>query len=161
MRIINEKGKLFGLINIIDLTVIVVIILLVGAVGYKVLGSKIQTQNVETKDVTFVVKLSLKPQYYLDALKEGDKILSGTYETGAYVEKIDSNPGEMTVTTADGNIKYAKHPTLYDFYVKVKLKASVNTAVLKLGVQEIRVGGKYQVKTKHVDMEGTVDSIQF
>jgi hypothetical protein len=161
MKIINEKGKLFGIINIIDLAVIVIILLLVGAVGYKFLGSKIKTQNVATKDVTFVVKLSLKPPYYLDALKEGDKLVSGTYETNAYIEKITSKPGEMTITTAGGEIIYAKHPTLYDFYVKIRMKASVNTTVLKLGVQEIRVGGKYEFQTRKVDMDSTVDSIHF
>lgn len=161
MKIINEKGKLFGLINIIDLAFLIIILLLAGAIGYKTLGSKIRPQNVVVKDVSFVVKLSLKPQSYVNSLKVGDKILSGTHQTDAYIEEVTVKPGEMTTTTDSGEIKYATHPSLYDIYVKIKMKASANATVLKLGVQEIRVGGKYQVKTKMADIEGTVDSIQF
>lgn len=161
MKIINEKGKLFGIINIIDLAVAVIIVLLIGVIGYKVLGSKIQPQNVETKDVTFVAKISLKPKYYLNSIKAGDKIVSGTNETSATIEKITSNPGDMTVTTSNGSIVYARHPTLYDFYITVKMKVTTNTAVLKLGVQEIKVGSKYEFETNHVDMDSIIDSIQY
>ncbi len=161
MKIINEKGKLFGIINVIDLAVLLVIVLMAGAIGYKVLSPRIQPQSVETRDVTFVVKITLKPRHYLDAINKGDKIVSGIYETDAYIEDIQINPGQMTATTADGEIRYPSHPTLYDAYVRIKMKARADTTVLKLGVQEVRIGAKYQLKTRKVDMEGIVDNIEF
>ena len=41
MKIINEKGKLFGLINIVDLIVLLLVIAVIGVVGTKLMGSKV------------------------------------------------------------------------------------------------------------------------
>ena len=37
MKIINEKGKLFGLINIVDLLVLIAAVAVAAGVGYKLL----------------------------------------------------------------------------------------------------------------------------
>ena len=76
MKIINEKGKLFGLINIIDLSVLLIAVLLAAAVGYKAMGPKINQGSVQTKEATFIVKLSVKPQTLADSLAPGDRIVS-------------------------------------------------------------------------------------
>ena len=41
MKVLDEKGKLFGKINLIDLIVIVVLVLILVAVGWKLAGSRI------------------------------------------------------------------------------------------------------------------------
>ena len=38
MKIIDEKGRLFGKINLIDLLVIVLVIAIIAAVGWKLVG---------------------------------------------------------------------------------------------------------------------------
>ena len=38
MKVLDEKGKLFGKINLIDLIVIVVLVLILAAVGWKLAG---------------------------------------------------------------------------------------------------------------------------
>ena len=40
MKIINEKGKLFGIINVVDLLVLVAAIAVVAGVGYSCLPSR-------------------------------------------------------------------------------------------------------------------------
>ncbi len=40
MKIIDEKGRLFGKINLIDLLVIVLVVAVVAAVGWKLVGKK-------------------------------------------------------------------------------------------------------------------------
>ena len=42
MKIINEKGKLFGIINVVDLLVLVAAIAVVAGVGYKLFAQQIK-----------------------------------------------------------------------------------------------------------------------
>ena len=45
MKIINEKGKLFGLINIVDLLVLVAAIAVVAGVGYKLFAPRSRSRS--------------------------------------------------------------------------------------------------------------------
>ena len=56
MKIINEKGKLFGIINIIDLIVLLVIVLLVGG-GVKRMNKK-PAVVAETKKALITIEVS-------------------------------------------------------------------------------------------------------
>ena len=44
MKIINEKGKLFGVINVVDLLVLLAVIAVVIGVGYKLLPPRSRMQ---------------------------------------------------------------------------------------------------------------------
>ena len=39
MKLINEKGKLFGIINVVDLIIVVMVIAMVGAVATNMVAS--------------------------------------------------------------------------------------------------------------------------
>ena len=47
MKIINEKGKLFGIINVVDLLVLVAAIAVVAGVGYKLFAKQIKEVDTE------------------------------------------------------------------------------------------------------------------
>ena len=56
MKLIDEKGKIFGKINIIDLFVLLVLLIIIGAAGYKLSGNKVQEvfgNSVQLSDITF------------------------------------------------------------------------------------------------------------
>lgn len=63
MKVFDEKGKLFGKINIIDLLVIVVILAALLVVGIKVLGSRDKAEDIPPSSETTVTpeKPSAKP----------------------------------------------------------------------------------------------------
>lgn len=44
MKIINEKGKLFGVINIVDLLVVLAVIAVAAGIGYKLLQPRSRMQ---------------------------------------------------------------------------------------------------------------------
>ena len=41
MKIIDKKGKLFGLVNIVDLIVLLLVVAVIGVVATKLMGSKV------------------------------------------------------------------------------------------------------------------------
>ncbi len=159
MKLIDEKGKLFGKVNIVDLVVLLLIVALVGAVGYKALGPKVAVSpNAEGK-ATFVVKLAVKPEKWMSALKPGDQLVYGTSFVNAYIENIVSQPGELSAVTADGESVISVHPTLKDIYVTINAKVNANDAILKVGTQELALGKKFTLKTQKFEIDGTVDSL--
>ena len=45
MKIINEKGKLFGVINIVDLLVVLAVIAVAAGIGYKLFATQMQLRS--------------------------------------------------------------------------------------------------------------------
>ena len=41
MKIVNEKGKLFGIINVVDLLILLVIVAVAGGVFWQLLGTQV------------------------------------------------------------------------------------------------------------------------
>ncbi|MBQ3920702.1 MAG: DUF4330 domain-containing protein, partial [Firmicutes bacterium] len=72
MKIVDEKGKLFGLINIVDLLVVILIIAIVGVVAVKILGDK-ATNVIATKvDCYIEVTMDgLYPDIVDEAMRQG------------------------------------------------------------------------------------------
>ena len=62
MKIIDEKGRLFGKINLIDLLVIVLVVAVVAAVGWKLVGKKAAASvSDNTHEMTFTVLFEVHP----------------------------------------------------------------------------------------------------
>ena len=62
MKIIDEKGRLFGKINLIDLLVIVLVVAVVAAVGWKVVGKKAAAAVSDNQhELTFTVLFKDQP----------------------------------------------------------------------------------------------------
>jgi N-glycosylase/DNA lyase len=162
MKLIDEKGKLFGIINIIDLAVLVVVLLVVGVVGYKVLGNKIDSAlgtDTAAKEIVFTVKCAGKSPSAIEELKKGDKLISVTNYVDAYVDSFTSYPADITVTTDDGRVVISKDPYKLDVVITVKMKY-VPGDIIKLGTQDISAGKPFTFKTHTVEMGGMIDNIE-
>ena len=57
MKIINEKGKLFGIINVVDLLVLVAAIAVVAGVGYKLFAKQIKEVASPQVSLTMTVRV--------------------------------------------------------------------------------------------------------
>ena len=84
MKIINEKGKLFGIINIIDLGVILIIALLIGG------GAKRMKKNpgitAETKKALITIEVSDVRTPTVDGIVIGDPLYH--YDKGEKIGDI-------------------------------------------------------------------------
>lgn len=162
MKLINEKGKLFGIINIIDLAVLVIVLLIVGVVGYKVLGNKIDNAlgtDTGAKDIVFTVKCQGRSPVAVAELKKGDKLISVTNYVDAYVDSFTSYPADVFIQTADGRVVIAKDPYKLDVVITVKMKY-VSGDIIKLGTQDIAAGKPFTFKTHTVEFGGMIENIE-
>ncbi|WDV45262.1 DUF4330 domain-containing protein [Clostridiaceae bacterium M8S5] len=162
MKLIDKKGKLFGLINIIDLLVILIVVLAVGGIGYKLktrqgiggIGSK-------TEKVKAIIEISDVRLATVNNLNEGDKLYH--YDRGNYfgtVKEVAVFPHKEAVSTSDGKIVLAEEPDKFDVQLTLESNASVSDSVIVIGGEHSRVGAQFRLKNKKVAVMSTVLKIE-
>jgi len=160
MALIDEKGRLFGIINIVDLAVLLVVVLLAGGIVYKLLPECTENtgdEKIETFTVT--VKCPMIPGYAAERLKEGDRIFySGEYVNGEIASVRYENAKEAVVT-ADGKYVIAVHPELMDAYVTLHIFDDASTDEIMLGRYQVNLGKSFTMKTTRVEVQGIVIDI--
>lgn len=153
MRVIDEKGKLFGLINIVDLLVLLAILLVIGGAAYKIKGQK-GSDAVRTVRAT-VLATALRPEM-LTGIKVGDRMVSGSSFTDVVIKEIDIRPAYMITTDSQGQRVEAYDPYLKDLIVVVEGKTVISGGVINLGGQEIRSSKDYYIKSLTYDFKGMI-----
>ncbi len=162
MKLLDDKGRIFGIINIIDLLVLAAFMAVVLLAGYKLLGSSsgpIGVSEVGQKEVYFTVKCYARLKAPATAFKPGDQLVSVTKFVSAFIEKVSYENAIVTVQTEDGRIVAAEDPTRVDITVEIKAKMDTSGDLLKLGSQEVAVGKSFIVKTKTTEATGYVTDI--
>lgn len=164
-KIIDEKGKLFGFVNIVDLIVLLIIIGLIGAVTVRITSS---TRNKEgenlingKKEIYVTLYGSTIVPEAIDTLKIGDKLVANNVFTSGEIVSIDLKPAAYISTNSDGEVILSEHPLWKDITVVIKDKANSSNPILKAGNQEVRVNYNFILKTQQFEANCKVRGIEF
>lgn len=150
MKIVNEKGKLFGIINIVDLAVLLIVLLLAYAAAVKFSGGQINTPITSSrKTVTVTIKAPSKSDIMLDVFKKGDQLMYGnTFIDGAYIQKVENKPTMVNVQLPTGEIVPTPDPVYKDIFITFAAPVDAGSNVLKVGSSELRIGLQFNLYTK-------------
>ena len=89
MKIINEKGKLFGVINVVDLLVLLAVIAVVIGVGYKLFAPQIADATATQVPMTVTVRVRGATPFLVEEVQRnsqvGKQIVSGNSYTNAVI----------------------------------------------------------------------------
>ena len=164
MKLINEKGKLFGLINVVDLIIVVMVIAMVGAVATMILGNRVQEAVSPQVECTAEVCIIGTPPRMLKEIERqdlaGEQLVSGNSYLNAYIEDVWFEDYTVQAVTDDGIIVYATDPSKKDVIFKIKCEVPKDTASPKIGSQELRAGRTYIVKTQTFELSGTIRYVE-
>lgn len=150
MKLIDEKGRLFGKINLIDLLVILLLVAALAAVVWKLGGSKAAASVAGTdKTVVYTVEFEDIPADIADfaqtqlhkSLVNDSKIISAVI-TDTRTEHYDNELGHVRL------------------YITVEASASFTGNVYKVGPQEVRVGYEYILKTSEFELTGLICALE-
>ena len=154
MKLVDEKGKLFGKINIVDLLVILLVVVVAVVLGMKFLGGGTPVGDGQPKPtLTYTVKVTeVDPVTYENVCQFVDKaagkkdqlLASGSLLEG-YI--IDVAATEHIPTAAD---KVGGETLDLVFTVQVVTTDSLVNAV---GTQEVRIGKTHILKSQHLEFE--------
>ena len=155
---LDEKGRLFGKINIIDLLVLLLIVVVAVVVGIKLLGGGglLSGNHTQGGTITYTVKVEgVDPDVY-DAIKgyKGDKLMaSGTTIAGSEIVDITSEPhaAAITLNTQSGALQLPLEDGLLDLTFTIKAQVP-DVVTNEVGTQEVRIGKSHIVKTVHFEL---------
>ena len=154
---IDEKGRLFGKINIVDLLVVLVIVIAAVVLGVKFLGGGgTSAINPAKTPVRYTVLVQgVEPEVYENIQKyiPGQLMASGELLDGqvtavevvegrAYTAAVDTTDGTLTIPVEDGTV---------DLLFTIECNV-VNPITTEIGTQEVRVGKTHIVKTDKIEM---------
>lgn len=169
MKVVDEKGKLFGKLNIIDLLVIIFIIAAVVVVGVKFLGGGSEDEAAAEK-LTYTVHVTALDSEVVERVAEyvntatgtKDQLMAGGNLLNAYIVDYWTEPtrynrmSDGTVTILDGAA--AEEAGLVDIYFVIEAYVT-DPVTTEVGTQEVRVGKTHIVKTVNLEfIGGTVAS---
>jgi len=162
MKIIDNRGRLFGLINIIDLFITIILIALIGFGAYKVLKVN-PTVAVDTEKITMVYMFQEVRDVTYNAIEEGE--IAKDYDKNSVYGKIvkkEAMPATRLVNTDDGRVVEAPIPGRYDVKIYIEGDAVISNTGVYMGNQEVRIGSPLGgIKGKKFAVKGFVYDIIF
>ena len=164
MKIINEKGKLFGVVNIVDLLVLLAVIAVAVGVGYKLFDPQIADATAKQVPMTAIVRVRGATPFLVAEIERNDQvgkqIVSGSSYTTATITDVKVEDYIQQIQTADGRIVDALDPSKKDIIFTIETTVPEGTAAPSIGTQEIRAGRTMIVKTNDFETTGNIDSVQ-
>lgn len=159
--IINKKGKILGVINIVDLTIIIVLIFGI-YIGYNKLFAAASPISLDTK-VSYEVEFTLKKEEFVDTIKAGDKIWDSV--KGDYLGKvvnIEKYPSKVVVENLeDGVFEESTVPDTFDCTISIEANGRVSDHDIFAEGIPIRIGQKMYLKGKGYASQGFIIGIKY
>lgn len=161
MKIIDEKGKFFGKINIIDLLIVVVIFALAIATFVKFRTSDAYMSKDTVIEYTLLVENVRMPT--VDAIndkKDGIIDYETKKEIGDIVDTEISGASELELMT-DGTYKEVKFKDKYDVLLTLRTKGTeTEDNFFTLSGKKLVVGDNITIYNEYASTSGKVKSIR-
>ena len=171
MKLVDERGKLFGKLNIIDLLVILLLVVAVALIGWKV-TRKDGASNASRTILTYTVEVEGVDQEVYEGIKAyvpgesgiGDQLMANGEMVDAYVTNVTAAPHEGGLTMTDVNGTTMTFPVEGDDTLDLTFTIQanvVNSVTNEVGTQEVRIGKSHIVKTVHFELNnGTITTCE-
>jgi len=156
MKIIDEKGRLFGKINVIDFLVIMFLFCFVPMFyfGYKFLTTKEAARGNEFITIEANCQLIKLNPGLLKDISVGDKELDENNQViGEIVSLGQSEPYKYTFDVGEGQKIIKEDPTLKQVNVKIKLKTNIKKGCIYYKNRQILANSPIEFRTNKYIVE--------
>ena len=161
MKLADDKGRLFGKINLVDLGIILLIVLAVAAVGAKIAKEKFTDR--ETVKISYTLCVRGVRQQSVDAIgmvKENITDAEKDEPLGDIVN-IEKKPAEELIEMANGEFKRAEYPDKYDLYITLETDGIKSAdGYFTSGGKKILYGGTIGLNNGYSQMFGVVEDVE-
>ena len=152
-KIIDDKGRLFGKISVIDILVVIVVIVVAAAFYVKFYVQDTPISARDTFEVTYTVRIAGIRMSSASLLRPGDRFY--TMETGTlmgYISEIDIVDAEAADTRVDGTYVIAPVEDRYDVTLTIAADCSISNGRYYLDKTiELSSNCIYRAYTKYND----------
>lgn len=148
-----KKFKLFGIFNLFDISVFVLILIIL----FYFLSPYLIKKEVSYKNYTITMKLLEVPPEIAQAVKKGDRIVDKAGRVyGTILNEPIVEPSKKWVETSDGRVVIAEQPVLKD----ITITFSYRWTSLKYGSDVFKIGYKLNIESDLWSLAGVVISIK-
>lgn len=160
-KLIDEKGRLFGKVSLIDIFVLLFALVMAFAVYLRFFSNETTSIRADSDTFTYAVKVEGVRQWTVDGFHEGDKMWDSDHDT--YIGTITSVRAEPSVgefTLADGSYKMAPREGRYDVYLTVEAEGLIsNGRYYASRTYEVGTNSGIYFYTKYCSVSATVWSM--
>lgn len=161
MKIIDEKGRFFGKINLVDLGIILLLVLAFCAVGAKL--AKERFADRETVELTYTLAVRGVRQQSVDAISMETKGITDAEkdEPLGDIVDIEQTPALELVETVTGDFKWAEYSDKYDLYITLKTDGikTEDGYFIESG-KKLMYGSTVGLNNGYSQMFGTIENIE-
>lgn len=161
MKFIDEKGRIFGKINIIDICVLLAIVLAVG--GYFLKSASLGKSETVYKNVTYTLEIKSVRNATIDSLNESigkEVFVPKTNELLGTVAEVTYTDAKDFLVDKNGKYVESTQPDKYDVKVTITTRGTENRkGVYTEGGKQLFIGEGVIMSTNNLETSGEVMSI--
>jgi hypothetical protein len=159
-KIIDERGRLFGKISVIDVLVIIVVAVLALAAYTKFRVIDNTNTTTKTVPVTYTVKIQSIREGTANALRAGDAFFTKNAIPAGTIQFVEITPSRVLSGLADGTYVIAPVEGRVDALITVEAQCSItNDRYYVDRTYELNVNTDQTYHTKYVEIYGNITEI--
>jgi hypothetical protein len=140
-RVLDDRGRIFGKINIVDLLVLVIIVAIVAFAGVRFSGGG----TAETVPVKVTLVDSSVDKALVAGMQNKGTLRDGGGNVIGQVESIQVAPSMQEMLTNDGQYKSFASSSKSDVTFVVKANGTVSESTVHIGSLAVRVGEEVRI----------------
>ncbi len=158
---IDDKGRLFGKLNLLDLIIVLIIIAVLAFGGwYFARGG---AGSAETLTVDYTVEVLQKDPEYFDYIIEGEKVVDGVTKqpVGEIVSFETQTSRYLTQNNETLSLGYEEIEGKLDGHIVIRLDAEVAYPDLKSGDEKIKIGKQVAYRSESAAIKGYIIGMDY
>lgn len=158
-KIVDEQGRLFGKVSVIDVAVVLIVIVMGVALYMKNNQlSASSTTSASNGTIYFTAQMIQVSDYIIDAIQVGDKVYDADRVSGGAIgeiTEIELLPSTQTVGTSQGDFVVATCEDARNVRFTVKCKGSIQDGRYSINrVYQLGVNANRNFYTPYVTLSG-------
>lgn len=160
-KLIDEKGRLFGKVSLIDIFVILFALVMVFAVYLRFFSNETTSVRGESDTFSYTIRVNGVRQWAIDGFHVGDKLWEPEYDVCiGTITGIETTPATMEYDLMNGTLVVAGSERRYDVYLTVEAEGLIsNGRYYASRTYELGANFMMSFYTKYCSVMGTVWSM--
>ena len=159
-KIVDENGRIFGKVSIIDLFVVLIVVVLIIVASMKTSMNKAQSAVTSGEPIRYTLRISGSTIDCSSILKPGDVIYASSGPAVGNVVSVIVAPANATSANLNGEYVTSTLNGKYEAIVVVETPVSISGGRYLVGnTWEINTGTNRDYYTKYYSFTGTITEI--
>lgn len=160
-KVIDEKGRLFGKVSLIDIFVVLFALAMVFAVYFRFFSNETTSVRGKSDTITYTIRVNGVRQWAVDGFHVGDKLWEPEFDLCiGTITGIETTPATWEYDLMNGTQTVAGSEGRYDVYLSVEVEGLISKGHYYAS-RTYELGANFMIRfyTKYCDVVGTVWNI--